>query len=296
MAHVDVGGLEVRHIACNICGGIKAAHVAVNCGLHVTRCVECGLIFVNPQPTTEAILAYHSAHDLMMRNGWSSYFEHTQDQLEALWDERLTDMERWVGGREIRLLDVGCGPGDFLHFAHQRGWTATGFDFAPSVAQLAHDKYGLVVNVGDLASLEYPAGSFTILSMWHVLEHLRDPGAILMRAHELLAPDGLLVLEVPNVNCFWRRSYRYPFSAILHLFHFSPSTLALLVQKAGFELISCRHGNTGLLCSGNVKMIAKRILCGTSMWMDRHFRMNLGDSIRVYAKRAGTSDTPVRVG
>lgn len=285
MSRADVGALEVKEITCNLCGGTETAHVAQNCGLRVVRCDHCGLVFVNPQPTAAAILEYHAAQDLMMRKGWSSYFQHSSDQLKELWDERLEDVKRWINRGEVRLLDVGCGPGEFLYFARQRGWDATGFEFAPSVAQLAHDKYGLDVKVGDLATLDYANDGFTLLSMWHVLEHLPNPLAILTRAHELLVPGGLLVLEVPNVNCFWRRSYRYPFSAILHLFHFSPSTLAALVQKAGFEVLSCRQGNTGLLCSGKLRILAKRSLCNTSRWIDHRFGRNFGESIRLYARK-----------
>ncbi len=233
------------------------------------------------------------AKDLMTRKGWSSYFQHSPEQLTELWDERLDDVKRWTDHREVHLLDVGCGPGEFLHFARQRGWNATGFEFAPSVAQLAHEKYGLEVKVGDLAAMGYAKGCYTLLSMWHVLEHLPNPLATLTRAHDLLAPGGVLVLEVPNVNCFWRRSYRYPFSAILHLFHFSPSTLSALVQKAGFEVLSCRLGNTGLLCPGRLRTLAKRILCGVSKCIDHHLGQNVGNSIRLYARRmdaAGAQD------
>lgn len=277
--------LATASVPCALCGGAQTSSLAVNDGLHVVRCGSCSLVFVNPQPTAAAIESYYGAKELLAQESWSSYFEHTPEQLEQLWLERLGDVARWTSGRAPRLLDVGCGCGEFLHYARLRGWQVSGFEFSPSVAVLARQKYGHALRVGSLEDMGYPPRSFDLITMWHVLEHLREPRAALQRIAKLLAPGGLLVLEVPNLNFLPRKSYRYPMSHTLHLYHFSPATLAAMVARAGMRVLECRPGNTGCLYASRWKVLAKKGLYAFSRVLEQFTGANVGDSIRLCAGR-----------
>ena len=278
--------LATASIPCALCGGAQNALLAVNDGLHVVRCAACSLVFVDPQPTEAAIESYYSAKDLAAQESWSSYFQHTPAQIADLWNERFSDVARWTNPAERdapRLLDIGCGWGDFLHFARCCGWPVSGFEFSESVARVAREKYGLSIRVGSLEDMGYPPRSFDLITMWHVLEHLREPRAALARIETLLAPGGLLALEVPNLNFLARKSWRYPMSRTLHLYHFSPATLAALVERAGFRVLACRPGHTGYLYPSRAKVLAKQSLNALTRAAHRLFGVNFGDSIRLYA-------------
>jgi 2-polyprenyl-3-methyl-5-hydroxy-6-metoxy-1,4-benzoquinol methylase len=281
--------LETAKVPCALCGREDSAPVGVNDGLQIVRCRGCSLTYVSPQPTESAIRSYYSAKELAAQESWSSYFAHTPAQIAALWTARLADVVRWTNGRAPRLLDIGCGWGDFLHFAQRRGWAACGFEFSESVARVAREKYGLAVRVGSLDEMGFAENSFDLITLWHVLEHLREPCGALERVGKLLAPGGLLALEVPNLNFVARKSWRYPMSRTLHLYHFSPATLIALVERAGLRVLECRPGHTGYLYPSRAKVLAKKTLYALAGAAHGLFGVNLGDSIRLYARREGSA-------
>ena len=278
--------LATQAVACALCGAENHRPVCWNDSLRIVQCTGCGMVFVNPQPTQSALLEYYAAQDLMEQDGWSSYFRHRPEQIHELWQRRFADMQRWKNGPGVRLLDVGSGCGDFLHQALQAGWEVRGFEFSPAVAEVSRRKYGIAVEVSVIFDLRDHDNSFDAVAMWHVLEHMRDPLGALRRCRELLAPGGLLALEVPNLNFLARKSYRYPLSLNLHLYHFSPATLSGIVRKAGFEVLECRRGHTGYLYRSKAKIYAKKCLYGISQQAEKLLGINMSDSIRLYAAKS----------
>ncbi len=277
--------LATTEVPCNLCGARDPLPLCVNCSLHIVRCRVCGLVFVNPQPTLEALREYHAAGELMSQDGWSSYFSHSQEQICDLWQERFADVKRWKQAQNASLLDVGAGYGDFLHYASKEGWQVSGFEFSPAVAKLSREKYGIALAVGDLFEMPFPNQSFDVITMWHVLEHLADPTAVLKRLFELLRPGGVLVLEVPNLDCLIRKSYRVPMTVNLHLYHFSSATLSRLASAAGFKVLRSRAGNTGFLYSRRAKVYAKRAFYACSRALEMAVGANVSDSIRLHATK-----------
>ena len=283
---MSLKALETIEVPCNLCEARDFVPLSVNCSLNIVRCRACQLVFVNPQPTVEALREYHAASELLSQDGWSSYFDHSQKQIRELWEERLTDVKRWKQAPNVSLLDVGAGYGDFLHYVSKQGWQVSGFEFSPAVAQVSQKKYGIPLAVGDLFEMPFPDHSFDIITMWHVLEHLADPMAVLRRLFELLRPGGLLVIEVPNLNCLVRKSYQVPLTVNLHLYHFSPTTLSSLVSAAGFNVLRSHSGNTGFQYSRRTKIYAKRAFYACSRLLEKTVGANVSDSIRLYATQA----------
>jgi 2-polyprenyl-3-methyl-5-hydroxy-6-metoxy-1,4-benzoquinol methylase len=278
--------LETTDVPCNLCGARDSLPLYDNCSLRIVRCRACGLVFVNPQPTLEALREYHAASELMSQDGWASYFNHSQKQICELWEERFADTKKWQQAAKVSLLDVGAGYGDFLHYAAKEGWQVSGFEFSPAVAKLSEEKYGIPLAVGDLFEMPFSNQSFDVITMWHVLEHLADPMAVLKRLFELLRPGGVLVLEVPNLNCFVRKSYRIPMTVNLHLYHFSPETLSSLASASGFRVIRTNVGNTGFLYSRRAKVYAKKAFYACSRMLETIGGTNVSDSIRLHATKA----------
>lgn len=278
--------LETTEVPCNLCGARDSLPLHTNCSLTIVRCRACGLVFVNPQPTLDALRKYHAASELLSQDGWSSYFNHSQEQIWELWHERFADVRRLKQALNVRLLDVGAGYGDFLHCAAKEGWNVSGFEFSPAVAKLSREKYGIPLAVGDLFEMPFPTQSFDVITMWHVLEHLADPKAVLRRLFELLRPGGVLVLEVPNLNCLVRKSYRVPMTVNLHLYHFSPTTLSSLASAAGFKVLRTHAGNTGFLYSRRAKIYAKKAFYACSRILEMAIGANVSDCIRLHATKA----------
>ncbi|HYL80722.1 MAG TPA: class I SAM-dependent methyltransferase, partial [Candidatus Acidoferrum sp.] len=128
----------------------------------------------------------------------------------------------------------------FLCVARERGWQAMGLEVSPAAAQEAAATSGVAVLQGEL-SRSLPAGvpPFDVLTMWDVVEHLSDPVGSLSHAHAWLRPGGMLVIQTQNANSVdsaWMR-HRWEQFVEPHLYHFSPRTLRLALEKAGFDQI-----------------------------------------------------------
>lgn len=285
VAAVHLRDLQTESVPCNLCGATRSSPVLVNCGLAIVRCQSCNLVYVNPRPTADALRAYYALPDLLDHESWSSYRRHTAGQLRALWGERFRDLQRWRSGAGTRLFDLGAGYGDFLHVASRAGWVTTGLEFSPVVARVAREQYGIALHVGALETVDLAPDRFDVVSLWHVLEHMPDPKATLVRLRQLLTPDGVLAIEVPNIAFAVRRSYTYPLSATLHLYHFTNTTLSDMARGAGFTVLECGHGNTGQLCTSWLKRLAKRTVHLGARLAESCTGRNVSDSIRLYACR-----------
>jgi SAM-dependent methyltransferase len=136
-----------------------------------------------------------------------------------------------------RLLDVGCSYGFFLDSARQRGWTVTGVEPAAVPAAHAKAEYGLDVHVGVLEDAGLRAGSYDVVTIRHVLEHVPDPLETLRQAHSLTAPNGLLLVAVPNLGSLpgrWLGRDWWWIDPPTHLTYFEQRTLGDMLERAGF--------------------------------------------------------------
>jgi 2-polyprenyl-3-methyl-5-hydroxy-6-metoxy-1,4-benzoquinol methylase len=106
-------------------------------------------------------------------------------------------LDRLPAVRPLRLLDVGCGDGQFLALARARGIDASGFEVSPDLAAAAYEQSGAPVSSGDLPDLS-AAGSFDLVTLWNVLDQAADPAALARRSRALLRPAGTIFVRVPN--------------------------------------------------------------------------------------------------
>lgn len=143
-----------------------------------------------------------------------------------------------------RLLDVGCGSGNFLSSVRELGWDVRGVEVDSRAAARARDGLGLDVFCGTLADAALPEASFDVVTMRHVLEHLPDPSGTLAEVYRVLRPAGQLMIEVPNIAGFAARLFRtwwFNLDLPRHCYAFTPDTLARIVQARGFLHIRVTH-------------------------------------------------------
>ncbi|MEO6575716.1 MAG: class I SAM-dependent methyltransferase, partial [Polyangiaceae bacterium] len=216
--------------------------------LGLSSCRDCAFVFTNPRPSRALLDRFYGS--LNQARGTADGARAgvaTSEKSEFL----LSYAERHAGGGR-RLLEYGCAEGGFIRAAMFRGWSAVGFDVGEAHARCK----ALDLEVTDrLQSLE--EGSFDVIVLRSVYEHLEERVGTLAGLKRLLVPGGKLVVEVPNAASlrarlavplfsergrFADRYAAFPIS----LSFFTPETLARFVERAGFVVDELRTFGLGL--------------------------------------------------
>ena len=149
-----------------------------------------------------------------------------------------------------RLLEIGCGSGDFLLRAGLRGFVVTGVEYsahacARARAQLAGR--GRVVQ-GEIGVLAAEHDAYDVCGLSDVIEHVRDPGAFLGEVFRLLKPGGVLLVATPSLDSWSARLLRAHWMEFKaeHLYYYSRATITRQLTRTGFELVSVKPGTKRL--------------------------------------------------
>ena len=146
-----------------------------------------------------------------------------------------------------RLLDIGCGVGNFLAAARDAGFEITGVEFDASAVAFARKHYGLqdVFSVRPEEFREQSRQVFDVVTSFEVLEHQDDPQRFLETASDFLAPGGFLAVSVPNRERWQKGSepLDYPPN---HLTRWSPKALRNLLERNGFEVMTLEKEPLGI--------------------------------------------------
>ncbi len=226
---------------CIICGGTDSMVIEkCNKDFNVLKCLSCGLVNVSPLPQKELIESAHSD------SYYAPWIEDQRPRRVKMWGKRLETLNGLAAGKGS-LLDVGCAEGLFLELAVKEGWDVSGTEISEFAAKYGKEKIGLNIMHGELSDMKFPDNSFDAVTMWHVLEHTTDPVAILSEIRRILKDNGVFILAIPNLdNIISQIAYRLikgrrihlfdPDDRELHLYHFTPETIRLASEKAGFSV------------------------------------------------------------
>jgi len=211
----------------------------------VVRCGECGLVRLDPPPPPDELRLYYPS------NYWFEPGGGTANRLaEAYRRAVLRDHVRFVAralresGASGPLLDVGSGGGLFLGMMRERGCAVAGLDFSCEAASIAWRTHQAPSVCADLERAPFRRASMRAVTMFHVLEHVYDPAAYLNVAHELLAPQGRLVVQVPNAASWQFRILGRSWNGVdvpRHLFDFRDRDMEKLLERCGFEVLRWKY-------------------------------------------------------
>lgn len=221
---------------CALCGTPDGTPLfAVDGSLHV-RCDSCELVREASRPMATSKVYdsdYYSTES--SKGGYANYVLDASIN-KLTFEERLASIEQHLG-RKGRLLDVGCALGDFVEVAVEQGWDAEGVEISAYAAAEARSK-GLRVYTGVLEDLRLPSGSYDVITLYDVVEHLTDPVATLREVYRLLSPGGVLHMVTPNVGGLQARvlgSKWYHYKPGEHIYLFSPTTAREVVGRAALD-------------------------------------------------------------
>jgi 2-polyprenyl-3-methyl-5-hydroxy-6-metoxy-1,4-benzoquinol methylase len=195
----------------------------------MVRCTSCDLHYVRPRLRWELILEGY-------KGGTDENFVSQASFRERTFKRCLDKIESLAKPSGKRVLDVGAAGGSFLKVARERGYEPFGCEPSTWMCAFARENYGLQLHPGTLFDMDVRPGSIDLLTLFDVIEHTPDPKAVLRRAHELLAPGGVLAMSYPDYGSLAARGLgsRWPFLLTVHLYYFTPKTIADLVRRVGF--------------------------------------------------------------
>jgi len=228
------------------------------------ECKTCDLIWLNPRPFISEIGKLYGDYWTHLVPNFSenvvkilikgsvlrAFYGYAVDGAEPFLGwllSRLGPIQEAVGGTVLwlharergRLLDVGCGNGRFLAQMRDLGWEVMGVEPDLEAVRIARELFGLDVVQGTLEEVRLPEGSFDVITMNHVIEHIPDPMATLVECWRLLKPGGKLVVVTPNTRSLGRRLFGEHWrgwEVPRHLFLFSPRSLRACAERAGLTV------------------------------------------------------------
>lgn len=157
----------------------------------------------------------------------------------------------------IRVLDVGCSRGSFLAAGARLGFRMEGVEPAAGIAAAARAQ-GLNVHTGLLEDIGLAAASFDTVTLFEVIEHLKEPLALLRECRRVLKPGGLLVLSTGNTASWTVAAMRERWDYLHiakdggHISFYNPRSVALLASRSGFAVERIETARVKLFEQGDV--------------------------------------------
>ena len=278
---------------CIVCGSSERSVVFHEFGVDMFGCRGCGHVYSS----------WDGGQD------YDGYFPTVprEADVEPFWNRQHARMyddfrRRFLEGKRGRLLDVGCGLGYFVKRAGDvPGWEAHGYEISPQAVAFARQTLGLTTVVcGKVETSGLPPGSFDVITLWDVIEHIPDPDPLLSYLHGLLAEDGLLcmhtpnaVIQVPKAKLKRRLLGMTPDAHYLeardHVNLYTATSLARVLARSGFRDVRYIHLSPIDAVAGiraPIARVAKRIwfIAAVALFHATLGRVNL-DNLFVVARR-----------
>jgi 2-polyprenyl-3-methyl-5-hydroxy-6-metoxy-1,4-benzoquinol methylase len=206
----------------------------------IQQCNSCNFRFVSPRPSADEIGKYYLSDE---------YISHDSSKVDLF--SRIYKLARTVSIRSKyhivrryagtgKMLDIGCGTGEFLHYCSMHGFEVEGVEPSEKARNYAKQVNNLSV-CGKLAEITSAQKKYDCITLWHVLEHLHDLNGTLLQIRELLNPGGVVIAAVPNSGSWDAGKYGEYWAAFdvpRHLYHFVEQSMQNLAGKHGFAILN----------------------------------------------------------
>lgn len=306
---------KIKHNDCPLCGGVATDYLAFTRDLHYgisgewsyQKCTNCKVVFLNPSPTSKFL---SDAYD-------DSYYSYQDFDDGSIFHK----LARWLLGsspyrtkdpyfsKPGRILDIGCGSGQFLFKMKRAGWETAGVELSRVATEIGNAKHSLNIQSGTIHEAKFPRQYFDYIRLNHSFEHLLDPCETLDCIYNLLKPEGMLFIGVPNTASLQAKLFGrhwWNLGPPVHPFNYSPYTLNYLLSRHGFEIVRWRTNSNFAGFLGSIQLnineskgifkdsggvirntIAKLFFNWVAKFVDL-FRC--GDCLEVVARKKSTSD------
>lgn len=243
----------MESINCDLCGSFENPDILTyqTYFLHlletqykVCRCRTCKLVYMNPRPSREELNKVYNI-DYLDKNFYDMESLNKR-RMREVYQKKIQTLKKIKSSGKI--LDIGAGIGGFIYLAKKAGYDVEGLEVSSSEVALAKKKYGIDLKHGILSQKDYCPGTFDIIHMHHVLEHVFNPTETLMIIFNLLKIGGYFYFEIPNdfhSSVFYYNRLKkilgkdssFSKPSIHHLYFFDYNTILKYINKIKFKII-----------------------------------------------------------
>lgn len=214
----------------------------------VQQCTNCGLRWLSPRPDKKG---YDKLYSYDVYFSYANYEDIARSR-RFYFCKRIEKIEKFLGRKNLEILEIGAATGEFCHEARLRGHHTTGLELSDGARKTALEKHG--IQLSRLTVEELPREEkFDVIHMNHVLEHMPDPASTLDECHKRLKKDGVVVIEIPqqiyndldNAKRLLGIAKKPEFTpySLHHTYFFTPALIAQLFEKTGFKVNILRTAN-----------------------------------------------------
>jgi SAM-dependent methyltransferase len=233
---------------CLVCGstdtsGLFAAkdHLVSGENFLLERCNDCGFVFTASPPGENKIQGYYVSEEYISHSDTrSSLTDHAYHIARSFMLRKKHNLLMQLnGGKPGTLLDIGSGTGYFAGYMKNRNWHVTGIEISDRAREYAISRFGISVLEPDSISA-VGDGYADCITLWHVLEHLYDPGRWMSEIRRVLKDNGHCIVALPNTASADFKWFGPDWAALdvpRHLWHFSPGNLKKYARNYGFSCI-----------------------------------------------------------
>lgn len=232
-------------VKCNFCSSSEYKNYDTESDWTIVECLNCDFLYTNPRPTIESLPSYYEESYFADERHFDKFYNKDGTIKEVVTDytNRIIDVESFVEKRG-NVLDVGCARGAFLNVLKNRGWSSYGVEISQDAVNLGTELYGVDLFCGTIEKFETDK-KFDVICMYQTLEHVPNPKEVVEKSHSLLNKNGVLVIEVPNVQSFdmkiSKKRKHLSYDLPRHLNHFTPELLKSEIEKIGFEVVDINY-------------------------------------------------------
>ena len=237
---------HVEHLKeCPICKGTKTTFFLTCKDFTVTQeefdivlCENCGFKYTNPRPEPLSIGKYYESENYVSHsNTKAGYINKVYHFIKKIAINNKIKIIEDLKPNNKRILDIGCGTGSFLNAIKKRGWMVKGIEPNDKARNEAINQYSLDISDESIIK-NLPGKNFSIITLWHVMEHVHSLKQRVIEIHDLLEEGGFAIIAVPN-NTSWDaahyKEYWAAYDVPRHLYHFTPKTIKNLFNNSGFK-------------------------------------------------------------
>jgi len=230
---------------------------------NIVRCLSCNMVSTQPFLNDNELRPWYRSK---YHGWWQAKNWHPFSLITNLFQQRRLQWVRRYAGHQARLIDFGCGDGTFIKYMAKHGFSVSGVE-NPDLLQQAGIQNNIIKKIIPETSdqaLNHNYSKADILTFWQVLEHVADPLIVLRRANQLLKPEGMLILSVPNFKSIQSSLCRgkwFHLDIPRHRWHFDVETITALLKKSGFKVVYFSHFSSEYNPFGWLQSLLNLFLC-----------------------------------